>query len=173
MKILNNKGAALISSLCALALLMVLSLSMLLSTSVLITQATNKQYEEQCKVSAVTITKELESALFDTSSSLYDYVRNNINTNNWPYYNPDELNHGITADRVLKEFNMTDQYPETTGAINLNMYYEWQVNTDLSEVLLIMEVTCEKGSSKYIVKSTYSLADNSGNWIWSLVERRG
>ena len=96
-KLRERSGAAMIAVLCILAIFLTLCLSMLLTASVLMQNAENRRYEEQCRISAVTMSKELERALCtpseeDKNTGIYKYIQENLKTNSassWPYLNSD------------------------------------------------------------------------------------
>lgn len=171
-KAMNNKGAAMIAVLCLMAIFLTLCLSMLLTSSVLIHQSQQRFSEEQCKVSAVTFSKELEYDLCnDSTSSIYAFMQRNIDINNWsrwPYFNPDELNHGDQSPGVYRTFTSDTTGDTTAGALSVLLYWEYTMGGSLSDIYLHVDVTAQKGGERYTVKAVYNVQEDEHNqWVWT------
>ncbi|MEG1427014.1 MAG: hypothetical protein RSC76_04935 [Oscillospiraceae bacterium] len=182
-RIKSNRGDAMILVLCIMAILITLCLAMLLASSVLMNNVQNKEISEQCRVSAVTIAKELDKGMLESkdTASLYQYLRSNISLTGggaWPYYNPDEWGHGETA-AVYRDMEMTNTQFENTGNIALRMYWTWEhnamFNKEYGEIELHLEITAEKRGQKHTISSQYGLSlekgDPKGTWYWNLLQR--
>ena len=170
-KLRERSGAAMIAVLCILAIFLTLCLSMLLTASVLMQNAENRRYEEQCRISAVTMSKELERALCtpseeDKSNGIYKYIQENLKTNSagsWPYQKSDELGHGDNSAGMYREFTLADSdLAGGPGTVSLKMYWEWERDADLGDIVLHMDVTVRKNRSSHTIKSIYGLDDHGG-----------
>lgn len=186
----NRKGDAMIVVLCIMTILVTLCLSMLLASSVLINNAQKKAAQEQCRVSAVTMSQVMEADLgskgdelnFNVESGLYLYVQLGIGKNgegvDWPYYNPDEIGHGETSPNIYRNFTSDSFHESTTGDIEVRLYWEWdsysKEHADMDKITLHVDVTAKKQGQQHTVFSTYSLDvldDAQKTWTWTLVER--
>lgn len=176
--VFNNRGAAMIAALCIMAIFVTLCLSMLLTSSVLMHKAQNRLYEEQCKISAVSMSKELEYDLCsDKTSDFYAYITREIdieNWANWPYLNTDELNHGEQSPKIYRDYTVSDgtDISGSTGEVTARMYWEFGMGGAVSDVFLHVEVTANKSGEAYTVKSVYNPQEAvDGSWFWSIYER--
>ena len=116
----KNKGATTIVVICVMAVIMTLSMGLFLSASVLMKTSGRTLASEQCRILAVSFSKELEQELCDPeyryenleqeaadrisengTISLWHYVRQNINDGSWPYY--EESEGGIHGKDQFKE----------------------------------------------------------------------
>lgn len=176
MKKRNNRGAAMIAVLCIMAIFLTLCLSMLLTSSVLLQNAQNRLYEEQCKISALSMSQELQREIEDSSSSFYGFLQDAIAVDaaaKWPYLNGGELNHGENAPGVVRRFGVSGADPQGAGAVSALMFWEFEHGGDVSDIFLHVEVTAEKNGEKYTIVSIYnpSVAQGETGWNWSLSER--
>lgn len=174
-KVKNNRGAAMIAALCIMAIFVTFCLAMLLASSVLINTAQRKGFEEQCRISAVTMSEELEQALGDESSGFFGYIKQNMQTTGtntaWPYYNTDELGHGESFN-VYKNLSMSGE-STGTGDITAKLYWEWESGAELSEIYLHVEVTASKSGENHTIHTIYTPSVNESGTItsWSFSER--
>ena len=166
-----------IAVLCIMAIFVTLCLSMLLTSSVLMNSAFARRYEEQCRVSAVTVSKELEYDLCtDESSEFYKYIKSHIitvGTSQWPYINTDELGHGDKPG-AYKEFTLNGAETDKTGSVKAKLYWEWERDGALTDIVLHVDVTASQNSRQHTVKTTYNLTVdtiNGDKWVWDLAER--
>ena len=174
----NNKGAAMIAVLCIMAVFVTLCLSMLLTSSVLMNNAFSRKYEEQCRVSAVTVSKELEYDLCTDSETtgFYEYIDSHIITSgssSWPYINTDELGHGDRPN-AYKEFTINGTDTAKTGDVKVKLYWEWERDGALTDIVLHVDVTASQNNQQHTVKTTYNLTIDSVNedkWVWDISER--
>ena len=120
----KNKGATTIVVICVMAVIMTLSMGLLLSASVLMKTSGRTLASEQCRILAVSFSKELEQELCNPeyryenleqeaadrlaengTISLWHYVRQNISDGSWPYY--EESEGGIHGkDSAFREFTL-------------------------------------------------------------------
>jgi hypothetical protein len=176
----GKSGAAMIAVLCFMMIVVTLSLALLLAASVLIKTSMNKSDEEQCSISASTMSKEIERQLSDTTSNIYQYMKANIIVTNassslWPYYNTDELGHGEKFN-VYRNFNMSTEDASKTGTVTAKMFWEWEHNGEVKDIVLHVEITIKKGNESDTISSLYGLdvddtKSSSENWRWYLEER--
>lgn len=176
-KLKEKSGAAMIAVLCILAIFLTLCLSMLLTASVLMQNANNRMYEEQCRVSAVTMSKELEENLCfpdeGGTAGFYSYIKNNMalsGPSSWPYLNPDELGHGENSG-VYRSFELENADTSGTGAVTVKLYWEWERGGLENDVVLHVDVTARKNRSEHTIRTAYNLDAKDGAWAWSLTER--
>lgn len=172
----NKRGAAMIAALCILAIFLTLCLSMLLTASVLLHNATARLYEEQCKISALTLSEELERDIEDEASGFYAFLTSNIRITGvspWPYLNNSELNHGERTHGVVRAFDVGGENESGVGRMTARMYWEFESGGAVSDVFLFVEVTAEKNGSKHTIVSVYnpSVSEDGSAWNWSLSER--
>lgn len=183
-KIKKNSGAAMIAVLCIMAIFVTLCLAMLLTSSVLLNRAYKTGYQEQCRVSAVTMSKELEQELRDedpAADSFYSSVTTQIQyylngtDKSWPYLNTNELGHGVKSG-VYKTYTMENPNDET-GTINLELYWEYENGGDVGSIVLHVDVTAEKDGEQHTIKTVYDLGvakdqDGVDIWHWIFSERK-
>ena len=135
----DNKGATTVIVVCVMAIVMVLSLGLLLSCSVLMKTAGRGLAAEQCRVMAVSLSKQLEEELTNddfnqggseleaTASSdqvsVRTYVKKHISDGSWSYYSDAEG--GVhSADTAIRTFTM--RRLGTTGEIaNIEISIYW------------------------------------------------
>ena len=182
----KNKGATTIVVICVMAVIMTLSMGLLLSASVLMKTSGRTLASEQCRILAVSFSKELEQELCDPeyryenleqeaadrisengTISLWHYVRQNINDGSWPYY--EESEGGIHGkDSAFREFNL-----KKTGAtgeisdITLTIYWTRR-DQQLSGIhgipdQLIVKTTVEVKEQTCTITDIYQISESSRN----------
>ncbi|MDO4458919.1 MAG: hypothetical protein Q4C42_02385 [Clostridia bacterium] len=177
--ILKKKdGAAMVLAICIMSIFMVLCLSLFLSSSMLMKRATALGNREQCRVSSVSVSKELEYNLVDGGDGIYKYVTDTIKNNalgysvGWPYLDENEYGHRSTE--ATREFEMTEpeDFIKNSGEITLKLYWEYSGGRTLNDIILHVDVTAEKSGEKHMVRSMYKLTAYGDNLSWKLSERR-
>lgn len=179
----KNKGAAMIAVLCIMAIFVTLCLAMLLTASILLSRANKTAYQEQCRVYAVTMSKELEKALCnntDGDSDFYtmvtDRIKGNMNgtLNNWPYLNTNEFGHSESWGVYLSyKLNAADSKED----VSVRLYWESEYGADVGDIRLHVEVTAALSGEQHTVNTVYSAgkvpADTGSaeKWYWSFSER--
>lgn len=102
----KNEGMTTIVAVCVMAIVMALSLSLFLTASVLLRNSAGTGASEQCRILAVTLSNTIKEQLTDEerqfesrieeetdaaadagdASSLWHYIRDEITSGSWPYY---------------------------------------------------------------------------------------
>ena len=184
----KNEGVTTIVVICVMAIVMALSLSLFLTASVLMKNSAGTAAQEQCRILAVSLSEEIEKQLTSEKNhyedqlsedmnraenvrqtSLWHYVRDEIRSGSWPYYeeNGDQIHSRENAFRV---FNM-----ENTGIAGeiadtvLTLY--WTTggeNTAPEKLTVLTRVTVKEKTC--VITDVYRLNSSGGNgyesWRW-------
>lgn len=175
----NKQGAALLVAVVIMAVLMVLGLLLLLTAFSLFSTATGQLDSEQCHELALSLSEELQKDIEVTlekygdfqelvrggKNPLYVYLRYELwqETNAWPYYNPDELNHN-KLDKVIRYFKlggesgMEESAASLVDSVRIEMYWEAEANAESkSNTCLVLTVICSKNGRQARVINTFEL----------------
>jgi hypothetical protein len=176
----NQQGSAMIIVLCCMAILMVLVLALLLSSSTLVANINRKRAQEQCKISAVSLSKVIEQNLHSDDNgegSLQKYLKDEITgylqgkSGSWTYYDEEDEDEGHDLTKATKTFYVSqDSFSDRTGTITLTGY--WKSDQDLEEITddqdlsisVIFTVKAEKNGESYRQRIHYTT--DTGTWEW-------
>lgn len=211
----NKQGAALLVAVVIMAVLMVLGLLLLLTAFSLFSTAARQMDSEQCHELALSLSEELQKDIEVSlekygdfqelvkggRNPLYVYLRYELwqETNAWPYYNEDELNHN-KMENVIRYFKlggdggMEESAASLVDSVRVEIYWEAEANAESkSDTGLVLTVICSKNGSQARVRNTFELhqmeyeggvpegsrTDNARNiivegenWKWDLIERQ-
>ncbi len=189
----RNAGVTTIVVVCAMAIIMALSLGLFLTASVLMKTAEKGNAGEQCRILAVSFSKEVEEQLtaaenrFSSqneeakakaqniyNTTLWHYVKQNIKDGSWPYY---EEGGALINNRenAMRTFTM-----ENTGVAGeiadtkLTLY--WTARRDKrtpAQLVVITKVTVKEQSCS--ITDTYELqitGDDYDIWMWKHVDKK-
>ncbi|MEF9840476.1 MAG: hypothetical protein RR791_05925 [Lachnospiraceae bacterium] len=171
----KESGYAMIVVLCLLALFMALGLSVLFASSLSVSRANLSYTREQCRISAISLSKQVEDELKDPGTAITQYIWREIETNNWQAYNEESQNDEI-AKRTY-HMTMDSELLAKTGDMTMKMY--WQVADEIEKVnqnyTLVVCITSKKGEEQYSVTTEYATdkKDADGKWTggWAFVGR--
>lgn len=168
----NKNGFGLIIAIAIMAVIMMLSLALLLVSFSLYSTAGRQQDADQSRELAQSLSQELQTEIEIDKSIPYEadaekkyglwfYLRYNVCTDSWNYYNKAER--GRTADYAFRYFNVdfegyTSKTKSLTDKMSILMYWESeQGTTDKNGTGLVVSVTSEVGKSKTTITSHYEL----------------
>ena len=189
----KNAGVTTIVVVCAMAVIMALSLGLFLTASVLMKTAEKTAAGEQCRVLAVSFSKELESQLTSKenlyedrnseatakaqnihSMSLWHYVKQNITDGSWPYYEEDgTVLHN--RENAVRTFSMdASGVASEVAETEISLYWTKGASEKTPEKLVIKTTITVKEQSCSIT-DTYTLqtaGEEYETWKWKHVDRR-
>lgn len=166
----RKNGYAMIMVICVMALALALCLAILLAASVVISSAQKQSRTEQCRILAVSLSQELENQLTDakytfsepgeelSDGTLWFYMKENMQSGDWPYYNEGERGH--TEKYAYRTYHFA-QLPDELRDADVSVVMYWQSDSeaggDYDAVPLEMDVTCTLNGQTCTVKSEYTL----------------
>lgn len=196
-KKLNNKGSALITTLVVSLIVTALVLSLILVSYSLFSNVNDKNYDFEARELAESTMAEIDRELTVSYSSAgeflqavnngqnpyYSYVRCNMGTGNWIFYDARVAGHAMTDADVCKYFSVDIKKPGTEngaasgsaedvipGTVNVTMYWEKDSMTvadsdsniedeykGIDGATLCVTVNVEYKNAMYSVKREYSL----------------
>lgn len=174
----NEKGDAMITVICIMAVFLALSLAAIFSASSLMSGALKSKAREQCRLGAVTFSELLEKELTwksdyedqkDPERQVYglrNYLREQME-GDWRYYNENEAGRK-DLDKAKKYFTVdTGSVPgmdENVGEIKVAIYWTAEASAfetykDYSKAEVAVEVTCEmkEKKQKQIIRTWYRI----------------
>lgn len=190
----KNAGVTTIVVVCVIAIIMALSLSLFLTASVLMRSSANTVAAEQCRILAVTLSRQLETQLTDPenvfedrlsenaaraedvhSISLWHYVREEITDGAWPYYEEDGSSlHN--SENAIRTFSMDPSgVASEIASYDISMYWTCGKNEKIPKDLVIKTGVTVKGQSCTIT-DCYRLRVSNENgyesWKWEHVDKQ-
>ena len=189
----KNAGVTTIVVVCVMAIIMALSLSLFLTASVLMRTSAGTAASEQCRILAVTFSRQIEEQLTSGeniyedrltenasraenihSVSLWHYVRQEISEGAWPYYeeNGSTLHN---SENAIRTFEMDPSgVASEIAAYEISMYWTHGKDEKLPEFLVIKtKVTVKEQSCT--VTDRYRLHTSGQNgyesWMWEHVDK--
>lgn len=177
----ENKGAAMILAICVMAVITVLCLSLLLISGIALSNAESRLAKEQTRVLAVTYSEQIREQIEASTGSmapgetspdklsLTDYIWNNVNTVNWPYYNEEEVGH--TKGYAYRTFQIRPEdqpsvdswYKGVLSSLSLTMYWTSATNEMPEDSKLYVVVTAERNKQSSTITTVYGLSE--GRWM--------
>ena len=174
---LNNDGAAMMVSIIIIAVLMIFAFSLvLISYSLYASQNKNlasMRNMEACNTLSVALEKDIVSDNAHSDSNLWKYLRCNVFSDAWPYYNPGEAGHDM--EDAARQFYL-EGYSEMEGLpakTTVKMYWTLPEGADMSDyetmtdnleklefkkgIRLYIEIQCDTGNQSYKVTDVYKL----------------
>ncbi len=184
----KNEGVTTIVVICVMAIIMALSLSLFLTASVLMKNSAGTAAQEQCRILAVSLSKEIEKQLTSEKNSyedqlsedmdraenirrisLWHYVRDEIRSGSWPYYdeNGDLIHNRENAFRVFEMENsgIAGEIADTV----LTLYWTKSGEDTVPEKLTVLTRVTVKGKT-CVITDVYHLSSSGENgyesWRW-------
>ncbi|MEG1505003.1 MAG: hypothetical protein RR369_01515 [Lachnospiraceae bacterium] len=164
----HQEGSALIPVLCILCAFMTFVLAMILTSYQVLNRAQRSATKEQCRLSAITFSQELEKVLEEDHpedeqklNGLQTYIWEQVTTN-WPYYNAEEEGHKDkkTVSRPLELKIIPDITPQS-GQLKATMYWEFDnasaEKAMFQNAVLVVKVTSTLRNQSYTVTTQYEL----------------
>lgn len=186
-KVIKNKdGSALLIAIAIMAIFMMLSLALLLVSYSLHSTAGKQQKVAQNKEIAQSLSRMLEKEITLSEDDIYKaadiqqvidsyplwfYLRYNVWTGTWKYYNPAEYMHSkedsyryFKIDAVINKTEYNDEISDLINKTTIALFWECDSETFMSAnrenaegVRLGVEVTCGEGNTKCAIISYYDL----------------
>lgn len=194
----SNKGATTIVVICIMAVIMTLSMGLFLTASMLIKTSGRTLASEQCRILALSFSRELEAELCSEEyryedigqeqaaklseaegQTLWHYLRQNISDGSWPYYRESEG--GIhSSEQAVRSFTL--KKTGTTGEIAdimLTIYWTPSAQQEIESRLperLVIKTRAEVKEQACIMTDVYEVQakELSDYQSWSIrhVERK-
>lgn len=165
----NKKGDAMIMVICIMAIFLALSLAAIFSASSLMSGVMKSKNREQCRLSAVTFSKMLKEEFEwktdyedTTKNKLRNYIREEIESGTWAYYNENEPGH---RNKDYLEFSVDSDtikdLAADAGEIRMKVYWTSDAASamtgDYREATVEVEVNCGLKGQKQIIHTSYSI----------------
>ena len=189
----KNAGVTTIVVVCVMAIIMALSLSLFLTASVLMRTSAGTAAAEQCRILAVTFSRQIEEQLTSGeniyedrltenasraenihSVSLWHYVRQEITEGAWPYY---EESGGTlhNSENAIRTFVMDPSgVASEIAAYEISMYWSHGKDEKLPEFLVIKtKVTVKEQSCTVTDRYRLHISGQNGyeSWMWEHVDK--
>lgn len=179
----ENRGATTIIVVCIMAVVTALSMGLFLTASVLTRNATRTLAGEQCRILAVSFSREVEQMLTSPEyesedlleSSIGYYVKQNISDGSWPYF--DEAEGGIhSRENSVRSFWL-EQQGTVSEVTDLTLQLYWSPGTEgETPIQLTVETTAEVKGQSCTILDIYELQTGGygeyDRWSWKHVEKK-
>ena len=190
----KNAGVTTIVVVCVMAIIMALSLSLFLTASVLMKSSASSAAKEQCRILAVTFSRQLEEQITDEdnvyedrlsenasraedihSLSLWHYVRQEITDGAWPYYEePGSILHN--SENAIRSVTMDPSgVASEIASYDISMYWTHGKEEKIPEYLVIKtKVTVKEQSCTITDRYRLHISDENGyeSWKWEHVDKK-
>lgn len=174
---LNNNGAAMMVSIIIIAVLMIFAFSLvLISYSLYASQNKNlasMRNMEACSTLSVSLERDIVSDDAHKDSNLWKYLRCNVFSSTWPYYDENESGHH--KEQAVKKFYL-EGYSEMEGLpakTSVQMYWTLPDGVDMTDyagltedlekmdfkngIKLYVEIQCDTANQSYKIVDVYKL----------------
>lgn len=190
----KNAGVTTIVVVCVMAIIMALSLSLFLTASVLMNTSAKTAASEQCRILAVTLSGQIEKQLTDPANiyeslleentaraeninniSLWHYIRQEIASGVWPYY--EETGDALhNSENAVRTFRMDAAgVASEIAATDISIYWTPGQEERVPEQLVIKTRVTVKGQSCTIT-DIYRLQTAGGeeyeSWRWEHIDKK-